>query len=789
MKLKIALNSIIFILVLLVISVKAQNPGEICGMDQNSTVGILSNIPVKTPGANEYLRALFIYVVFPDDNFPSYSTSIWHNPNEATGPYIPTNPYSGTNGKLVVDQVGNKSTNFMSRYTGYTLTDYYCQMSMGQLDLIGDEVYVTLPQNSSYYIQNGYNRGTLNRYVLDYLNSTQNIDWSRYNNWSKINGEWVFSRQDGNAELIVITYRTIPGNESSWFWPSAWGGEASLSITPITFTNNGVNTTINGDNGVTCLNRGMALGRSELLMEHEIGHKLMGFYNPSIDGIHSNLGMMTPGHANTTFFMTPFERTSDNVQYLAYPSITNTTGTYTLRDFIETGDVLRIPAPGISGGYYWLSNNQKKSKYDGLSRGGKSCYEINYAEIDPICPEGKGLFVYSQDIGCPNTNTHIDIVSAEGKFNWAYDRTVYVPAQDYEFFRNGGTYPLYKTISGNRINGYDEYKKAVGSGLGNQLLTDNSCSQSGEAFLSWDDRGDGLDAFNMGYEEIFSPYSNPSTRTCNNSDNYGLTVRLLSQSARTGAVTLKLYYNDDNLALLECPPSKPKSVKTEKAYFGGPGSDAFHPRITWDANIEPDFISSTFNGGSSTPVYEVWRGYNSSCDATPTYSLLTSVANNVTEYTDNSVTLHDPNHDAGLGPCTTYEMTYSYKIVAKDNRAMSSLMSERAQVTGYIVNCNQQEEQDRIGLPGTDVKSYGISNYPNPFNPVTNIKYSLPKAGFVSIKIYDIVGKLITELVQEYKEVGSYSVTFDGSNLPSGIYYYRIETNNFVDTKRMVLVK
>jgi hypothetical protein len=88
------------------------------------------------------------------------------------------------------------------------------------------------------------------------------------------------------------------------------------------------------------------------------------------------------------------------------------------------------------------------------------------------------------------------------------------------------------------------------------------------------------------------------------------------------------------------------------------------------------------------------------------------------------------------------------------------------------------------------VNSYSLSqNYPNPFNPVTNIKYSLPKSGFVSLKVFDVTGKMIKELVNEVKEVGNYSISFDASQFSSGVYFYRMETNNFIETKRMVLVK
>ncbi|MBM4158723.1 MAG: T9SS type A sorting domain-containing protein, partial [Ignavibacteria bacterium] len=80
-------------------------------------------------------------------------------------------------------------------------------------------------------------------------------------------------------------------------------------------------------------------------------------------------------------------------------------------------------------------------------------------------------------------------------------------------------------------------------------------------------------------------------------------------------------------------------------------------------------------------------------------------------------------------------------------------------------------------------------NYPNPFNPVTKIQYSLPKAGFVTLKIYDILGREVRTLVNEYKNAGRYITEFDGSNLSSGIYFYKLEVNGFKDVKRMMLIK
>ena len=80
-------------------------------------------------------------------------------------------------------------------------------------------------------------------------------------------------------------------------------------------------------------------------------------------------------------------------------------------------------------------------------------------------------------------------------------------------------------------------------------------------------------------------------------------------------------------------------------------------------------------------------------------------------------------------------------------------------------------------------------NYPNPFNPSTTIKYELPRASLVSLKVYDILGREISVLVNEKKDAGVHEVKFDGSELASGVYFYRIQAGDYVATKKLVLMK
>ena len=90
----------------------------------------------------------------------------------------------------------------------------------------------------------------------------------------------------------------------------------------------------------------------------------------------------------------------------------------------------------------------------------------------------------------------------------------------------------------------------------------------------------------------------------------------------------------------------------------------------------------------------------------------------------------------------------------------------------------------------TSVQSYLLNqNYPNPFNPSTTIQFSLPAKEFVTLKIYDVLGKEITTLVNEELNAGSYKNDWNASNLSSGVYFYRLQAGKFSQTRKLTLVK
>ena len=82
-----------------------------------------------------------------------------------------------------------------------------------------------------------------------------------------------------------------------------------------------------------------------------------------------------------------------------------------------------------------------------------------------------------------------------------------------------------------------------------------------------------------------------------------------------------------------------------------------------------------------------------------------------------------------------------------------------------------------------------LQNYPNPFNPSTNIRYLIPAQGFISLKVYDLLGREIETLVNEEKPAGNFKVEFDAKNLSSGIYFYKLQAGDYSSVKKMVLVK
>lgn len=138
----------------------------------------------------------------------------------------------------------------------------------------------------------------------------------------------------------------------------------------------------------------------------------------------------------------------------------------------------------------------------------------------------------------------------------------------------------------------------------------------------------------------------------------------------------------------------------------------------------------------------------------------------------------------------TQVVVYLYTIAkGVHNRAsVCDLLNVTDNIAGYYRNCF-----NLIGIApiGSIVpEKFGLSqNYPNPFNPVTNIQFEVPKQGMVKLLVFDALGREITALVNQNMDAGSYKVDWDAAEYPSGIYFYRLESGDFTQTRKMILIK
>ena len=80
-------------------------------------------------------------------------------------------------------------------------------------------------------------------------------------------------------------------------------------------------------------------------------------------------------------------------------------------------------------------------------------------------------------------------------------------------------------------------------------------------------------------------------------------------------------------------------------------------------------------------------------------------------------------------------------------------------------------------------------NYPNPFNPATNIKFQIPSTSFVTLKVFDVLGREVATLVNEEKTAGTYSAQWNAGSVASGVYFYRLKAGEYVATKKLILLR
>lgn len=171
----------------------------------------------------------------------------------------------------------------------------------------------------------------------------------------------------------------------------------------------------------------------------------------------------------------------------------------------------------------------------------------------------------------------------------------------------------------------------------------------------------------------------------------------------------------------------------------------------------------------------------------------------VTNYGWINTFANDQRQIQNIGPFTLnageeYEVFAAY-CVGQGTDALSSVTEGRfvAEISSILHDCNFLTNcVVSVKDQGSEIELNDLilhQNFPNPFNPSTVISYQLPVSSNVVLKIYDVLGNEVGTLVDEYKPAGSYEVDWDASNYPSGVYFYQLKTQNFLESKKMILMK
>ncbi len=193
-----------------------------------------------------------------------------------------------------------------------------------------------------------------------------------------------------------------------------------------------------------------------------------------------------------------------------------------------------------------------------------------------------------------------------------------------------------------------------------------------------------------------------------------------------------------------------------------------------------------------------FNGTTPGCDGSGCHTLQSGIVSAVANGLDVEITVSGTSSSVG-GELVTVEGM----VVAVNNSTSNNPFTLTAPSEGvYTVNAGYKDPNRDWGSTSVVVSTTGIggstdpittyklySNYPNPFNPSTKIKYLVAEKTFVSLKIYDAAGSEVSSIINQVQAAGEYEFEFNAANLTSGVYFYKLQAGSFVKTKKMILMK
>ncbi|MFZ1321992.1 MAG: T9SS type A sorting domain-containing protein [Ignavibacteria bacterium] len=718
----------------------------------------------------------------------------------------------------------NELTSWWDSYNGYDFSDYWHEYSRGKFHVIGRAVSVILPHDYQWYINYSTNFQTrlakINRDTYDGINGTGiNLDWPFFDQWTYNSvGDFSFE-PDGRVDMLLKVHRHDPNKllhaTAGGYIPlgACEGADGNDEYTVYQSGNTVVkingNTGGNGSGGVVCP-KGSITDREFYLAvtTHEMGHYLWGHghhqYCKMVAGLGGEFGISPWELVKLGYIEQEIVNYSNSNYYLSdYMSRGGTSGT--------EGEILQVPINESGSQFFLLANRGNLSEWD-KKMGGDTVAGNFLKNINE--EYGKGVYIYHVNGGYsePSGNDkEIDLECADGLWDWTQQGTsspiwnqsiihpVFVktnvkydqdnPATLNHLGKDGMSAWVTGTVNGDPYTQGPWYSEGKSHTYSSPLNygTDRVYTNDKDFWYSYQVAGDRWDPWNVGYNEVFSPYSSPNTKDSAN-QNTGIYIWLYSNSSSgpTSSAAFKIFkageggYTDSSILLIT-PPSRPMGIELQTFY--PPNSTKCHPKIVWNHNAEPDMVRS--NG---TKRYIIYKATEPNLNTVPSYYIFLNYVDVPVDSTPNYIDLTINKYGCGAEPVEqSVNFPVRYYVKAVDKYDWESVPSDFVQafgITGAI------QEEDNIKVETIIPKEFNLfGNYPNPFNPTTNIKFDLPKDVLVSIKIFDMLGREMKTLVNDFKTAGRYTISFNGADLSSGIYYYKIKAGDFEQVRKMMLIK
>ncbi|MBZ0177699.1 MAG: T9SS type A sorting domain-containing protein [Melioribacteraceae bacterium] len=636
--------------------------------------------------------------------------------------------------------------NYSSNPTQGSLTHYFKDMSGGKLKITGKEIHIVTPNTRREYYNMNKMRGHIHKELIQQLDVTE--DFSQYDNWT-CNANYDHDPDpDTWVDMIIFVWRNVDKDSS------IYSGIQNLGFG--SYGDLGRIGTFDVDSGQRHINTGTFGGGATAgsyfsglysdpfrLVTHEFSHYLLGW-----NDMHNGIGFwgMLSDWGVRSLVANSFERyqlnwIDDPSNYYTLDASSSSVQTLTkyLEDYVTTGKSIRVIVNSSTNEYFYIENHYGTSYWENHTPFSEHPNEI-YGDIEP------GIYIIRQTgmftpYSMPQYSKQL--IPADGRFEWEAVGRLLNPYDGSRY------HPLWQNNGFDRNTGYHTLE-LVPHNYPNCENPSSITFVPSSSYPYWENiseiQGQSEDAFVKGIKEIFSPWSNPNNQRENtNSVNFAMK---LDYKYSYGKYRLKFYMNNPQAT----NPSKPENFQL--SWYND------HPKLTWDANQESDLS-----------YYAVYKKEGSS------YSYYDQTS--TTSYIDYAEVKYEG------GGNKEY---VNYKIKAVDTQNYSSLYSDevRAAIDGEGPPIEKSIVNNENNKP---LEFMLLNNFPNPFNPSTTINYQIPRDGFVNISVFNSLGQEVDVLVNKMQTTGKYSVKFNAINLPSGLYFYRMQSGEYSHVRKMLLTK